>query len=66
MKLYTEEQVVEMIEKSRLTGLTADYLILTTTPIDLPSNELILIAVFRKGAKWIREQILNSCKKCNS
>ena len=39
MKLYTEEQVIEMIEKSRQTGLTAEYLILTTTPIELPSDE---------------------------
>ncbi len=41
MKLYTEEQVIEMIEKSRQTGLTAEYLILTTTPIELPSDEEI-------------------------
>ena len=41
MKLYTEEQVIKMIEKSRETGLTANYLILTTTPIELPSNEEI-------------------------
>jgi hypothetical protein len=34
-KLYTEEQVKEMIEKSRETGLTAEYLILATTPIVL-------------------------------
>ena len=41
MKLYTEEQVKKMIEKSRETGLTAEYLILTTTPIELPSDEEI-------------------------
>lgn len=39
MKLYTENQVIEMIEKSRKTGLTAEYLILSTTPIELPTNE---------------------------
>jgi hypothetical protein len=39
MKLYTEEQVIQMIEKSRETGLTAEFLILTTTPIKLPSDE---------------------------
>lgn len=38
-KLYTEEQVKQMIEKSRETGLTAEYLILTTPPIQLPTNE---------------------------
>jgi hypothetical protein len=38
MKLYTEEQVIKMIEKSRETGLTAEFLILATTPIELPSD----------------------------
>jgi len=38
-KLYTEDQVRQMIEKSRETGLTAEYLILTTPPIQLPTNE---------------------------
>ena len=41
MKLYTEEQVIKMIEKSRETGLTADYLILSTPQIYLPSDEEI-------------------------
>jgi hypothetical protein len=41
MKLYTEEQVIKMIEKSRETGLTAEFLILTTPPIELPSDEEI-------------------------
>ena len=40
-KLYTEEQVKQMIEKSRETGLTAEYLILTTSSIQLPSDEEI-------------------------
>lgn len=68
MKLYTEEQVFEMIEKSRSTGLTADYLILTTTPIELPSSEDInklgtigmheyYIDGLQDGAKWVIEQI---------
>jgi hypothetical protein len=39
MKLYTEEQVRLMIEKSRETGLTAEFLTLTTPPIELPSDE---------------------------
>ena len=42
MRLYTEEQVKKMIEKSRETGLTAEFLILTTHPIELPSDEEIL------------------------
>jgi len=36
-KLYTEEQVKQMIEKSRETGLTAEYLILTSESIQLPT-----------------------------
>ena len=40
-KLYTEQQVKQMIEKSRETGLTAEYLILTTPPIELPTDEEI-------------------------
>ena len=41
MKLYTEEQVKKIIEKSRVTGLTAEYLILTNQGIELPSDEEI-------------------------
>ncbi len=41
MKLYTEEQVIKMIEKSRETGLTAEFLILTTSPIEIPTDEEI-------------------------
>lgn len=41
MKLYTEEQVKKMIEKSRETGLTAEYLILNTPSIQLPTDEEI-------------------------
>lgn len=41
MKIYTEEQVIKMIEKSRETGLTAEYLTLTTKGIELPSDEEI-------------------------
>jgi hypothetical protein len=41
MKLYTEEQVIEMIEKSRQTGSIAKFLILTTNPIELPTDDEI-------------------------
>ena len=41
MKLYTEEQVKKMIEKSQYAGLTAEFLILTTPPLQLPSDEKI-------------------------
>ena len=39
MKLYTEEQVREMINKSQATGLNADFLLLTTPHIQLPSDD---------------------------
>ena len=72
-KLYTEEQVKQMIEKSRETGLTAEYLTLVTSSIKLPTDEEIYLQIektknvnllgypssFRKGAKWMRDQILN-------
>jgi predicted solute-binding protein len=41
MKLYTEEQVKAMIEKSQYTGLTADFLILAAPSVQLPSDEEI-------------------------
>ena len=70
-KLYTEEQVKEMIEKSRATGLTAEFLTLTTPPIELPSDEEIehelafpnelmneVTYMFIEGAKWMRNKLL--------
>jgi hypothetical protein len=73
MKLYTEEQVRQMIEKSRETGLTAEYFILTTTPIEPPSDEEIYIEAqnkrdnikklpfdsvsFQFGAIWLKDKI---------
>ena len=65
MKLYTEEQVIEMINKSQATGLTADFLILTMPSIELPSDDEIVDKaleigytnnLFILGAKWMREQ----------
>jgi hypothetical protein len=70
MKLYTEEQVRQMIQRSNETGLTAEFLILTTTPIELPSDEEIKEVIkpfqnemddfdlgFRNGVQWLREKI---------
>jgi len=68
MKLYTEEQVIAMIEKSRQTGLTAEYLILTASPIELPSDVEIEEKInydiriesdadFFNGAQWMRDKI---------
>ena len=67
-KLYTEEQVKQMIEKSRETGLTAEYLILTTSSIQLPTDEKIERKSleystdteswdFQNGAIWMRDKI---------
>jgi hypothetical protein len=58
MKLYTEEQVIKMIQKSRETGLSAEFLILTTPPIELPSNEEISEEVKFYDERWdIRQAI---------
>ena len=67
MKLYTEEQVKQMIEKSRETGLTAEFLILTNEGIELPSDEEIDIKFGKRitmydlgytdGIKWMRDKI---------
>jgi|LauGreDrversion4_2_1035121.scaffolds.fasta_scaffold164448_3 hypothetical protein len=65
-KLYTEEQVKQMIEKSRETGLTAEYLILTSESIQLPTDEEIekeftmgnqIFTDRINGAKWMRDKI---------
>ena len=71
MKLYTEEQVIQMIEKSRETGLTADYLVATRNGIQLPSDEELSeegqkqwgnvhsvgVVGWLDGAKWMRDKI---------
>jgi hypothetical protein len=76
MKLYTEEQVNKIVLKSRETGLTADFFMLTITPIELPSDEEIEESSEKgyvvldgnrtlnwiNGAKWMKEQILNQNK----
>ena len=69
IKLYTEEQVIQMIEKSRETFLTAEFLILTTPSIELPTDKEIekvaekTLSVnflsFIEGAKWMLTQIKN-------
>ena len=68
MKLYTEEQVKDMLE---LTNLNVQFHIDTMIPIELPSDEEIenLIGFACKtpntainGAKWMKEQILNQNK----
>ena len=48
-KLYTEEQVIEIVLKSRETGLTAEYLILANQGIELPSDE----EIYNKCSDWV-------------
>ena len=75
-KLYTEEQVLKIIHTTKQwNNLSNDYLIATVTPIELPSDEEISIEasnrhygtnfkhVFASGAKWMKEQILNTQNK---
>jgi elongation factor P hydroxylase len=65
MKLYTEEQVIKMINKCQATGLHSDYLLEGHTPIELPSDEEIqkeslksdFEYTFRNGALWMRNLI---------
>ena len=77
MKLYTEEQVKDMLE---LTNLNVQFHIDTMIPIELPSDEEIKQHLtnkhskalnppsvyyrigFKAGAKWMKEQILNQNK----
>jgi len=68
MKLYTEEQVRQMIDKSQATGLNADYLLLATKPIELPSDEEVMQEIqfdefdpedriYLAGINWMRDKI---------
>lgn len=69
MKLYTEEQVKAMIEKSQYTGFTADFLIHMSPSVQLPIDEEIKESMshydesdtddeaFLAGAIWMRNKI---------
>jgi hypothetical protein len=73
MKLYTEEQLKQMLSKTdKFTPLHIDHIMNELTPIELPSDEEIWEAEpiesgsdfdlgvmngFRKGAKWMRDKI---------
>lgn len=59
-KIYTEQQVKQMIEKSRETGLTAEYLILTSESIQLPTNEEISNnSSFKNATDYTKEEYYN-------
>jgi hypothetical protein len=73
MKLYTEEQVRQMLEVCRDSDLyehilTFEDILKTETPIELPSDEEIEKEIysnmdihdddnFREGAKWMRDKL---------
>ena len=71
MKLYTEEQVRQMLEVCRDSDLyehilTFEDILKTETPIELPSDEEIVNkaleiqwsnTLFKDGAKWMRDKI---------
>ena len=75
MQLYTEEQVLKIIQKSVMDKPETYCEVLQHyKPIELPSNEEIKDKSFNKftqsnartcfeeGAKWVREKILNQNK----
>ena len=77
MKLYTEEQINWAMRLATLTDDTYNQVLEQLTPIELPSdNEMEKEAFqipfnntnefydksFIKGAKWMKEQILNQNK----
>jgi len=72
MKLYTEEQVLKMLDLARFTYNSEDKILLSQIPIELPSDEEIDKAngyayygkpdggkyiAFNEGAKWMRDKI---------
>jgi len=69
MKVYTEEQVKQMLIKTDMfTPLHIDHIMNETTPIELPSNEEIEKMMefdefdpyhvsYLGGAKWMRDKI---------
>jgi hypothetical protein len=76
MKLYTEEQVIKMLEVCILSdkypdALTLNDVVKTQTPIQLPSDEEIyeqaksqstFAPSFIYGAEWMRNKIEGSNK----
>ena len=72
MKLYTEEQVREIMKSTHIhTDNDVDMILPKFTPIELPSDEEIDMKIedsnyslecdtgFIIGAKWMRDKILN-------
>ena len=66
MKLYTEEQVRDMMEDSfNFGGRAIDYALSRMTPIELPSDEEIYgkLAFHAHGAKWVINRIEQQTKQ---
>jgi hypothetical protein len=64
VKLYTEEQVIKMLDLARFTYNSEDKILLSQIPIELPTDEEIDYAetqmpmnTFELGAKWMRDKI---------
>jgi hypothetical protein len=67
MKLYTEEQVIKLLDKyTVLTKIGVEFYLNKMTPIELPSDEEIVNkaleiewsnTLFKDGAKWMRNKI---------
>ena len=74
MKLYTEEQVRDLLNDLFLLECSVDDAIDSLTPIEIPNNEqieeravnnsagMLGKSLFEEGAEWMREQILNQNK----
>ena len=76
MKLYTEQQMIDAIASARFYTeliIPNNILLKKYTPIELPSDDDIYSVLrgkkmfekdweFIKGAKWMKEQILNQNK----
>ena len=68
MKLYTEEQVLKMLDLARFTYNSEDKILLSQIPIQLPSDEEIDREIewldnplerlnFKAGIRWMRDKI---------
>ncbi len=58
MQLYTKEQVIQIVEKSRATGLSAEYLLLTS---QLPQQEISDEEIFKQSIKAMEERYGSGC-----
>ena len=74
MKLYTEEQVKKMLDLARFTYNSEDKILLSQTPIELPSDEELrkefdvdefdpYDLAYLGGAIWMRDKIQGNDKQ---